>query len=353
LGADGVAEARRIFTESHIPVYDTPEAGVRAFMHMVDYKQNQLLLIETPASSLELIAETADVNHIVATALEEEREHLTEPEAKSVLAAYGIPTARTEIALNADDAVDIARKIGFPVALKVVSSDISHKSDVGGVVLDLSTPDEVQSAAVAMLKRVAFLKPNSKIQGFSVQQMIRKPGAHELILGAASDPVFGPIILFGQGGTAVEVVGDRAVGLPPLNMKLAQELVARTRVSKLLGGYRDRPPVLLDEIYHALIQISKLIADVPEIVELDINPLLADEDGVVAVDARIRVIRTVETGAGRFAIRPYPRELEETVDFDARQIVLRPIRPEDEPSHRALLSKLRPEDRRMRFFFHR
>jgi acetyltransferase len=350
LGVDGVARARRLFSDNNIPTYDTPEDGVRAFMQMVDYKRNQALLIETPASSLETVPEMDKVKRIVADVLGEGRDLLTEPEAKAVLAAYGIPVVPTEIATDVDGTMAAARKIGFPIAVKVLSFDISHKSDVGGVVLDLTTPDDVRAAALAITKRIGKLRPEARIHGFAVQQMVRRPGAHELIVGAATDPIFGPVILFGQGGTGVEVIGDRAVGLPPLNTKLARELVARTRVSKLLDGYRNRPAARHDDIYRVLIQVSQLIADISEIAELDINPLLADENGVVAVDARIRVTRSVEKGPSRLAIRPYPRELEESIDFDGRHILLRPIRPEDEPTHAELLSKLCPEDRRLRFF---
>ncbi len=350
LGVNGVAGARRLFSDNNIPTYDTPEDGVRAFMQMVDYKRNQALLMETPASSPETVPEMDQVKRIVAEVLREERELLTEPEAKAVLAAYGIPVVSTEIATDVNEAVSAARKLGFPVAVKILSLDISHKSDVGGVALDLMTPDAVNAAALGMMTRIRELRPDARIQGFAIQQMIRRAGVHELIVGAATDPIFGPVILFGQGGTGVEVIGDRAVGLPPLNTKLARELVERTRVSKLLDGYRDRPRARLDDIYRAIIQISQLIADVPEIAELDINPLFADENGVLAVDARIRVIRSAEKGPSRLAIRPYPRELEEHIEFDGRPILLRPIRPEDEPAHAELLSKLRPEDRRLRFF---
>ncbi|MDJ0763623.1 MAG: bifunctional acetate--CoA ligase family protein/GNAT family N-acetyltransferase [Myxococcota bacterium] len=351
LGVDGVARARKLFSDNNIPTYDTPEDGVRAFMQIVDYKRNQEILMETPISSpLEDAPETDKAKRIVEGVLEQGRDLLTEPEAKAVLTAYGIPVVSTEIAIDTDEAVQAAEKLGFPIAVKILSPDISHKSDVGGVALDLTNPEEVRAAVMGMSKRIKQLKSEARIQGFAVQQMVRRPDSHELIVGAATDLVFGPVILFGQGGTAVEVIGDRAVALPPLNMNLARELVSRTRVSKLLAGYRNRPSVRHDDIYRVLIKISQLIADIPEIAELDINPLLADESGVIAVDARIRAARTAEKGPKRFAIRPYPRELEEYTDFNGRRIQLRPIRPEDEPAHHELVAKLRPEDRRLRFF---
>ncbi|MFC1759369.1 GNAT family N-acetyltransferase, partial [Planctomycetota bacterium] len=184
----------------------------------------------------------------------------------------------------------------------------------------------------------------------TVQEMVHCPGAHELIVGASEDPIFGPIVLFGHGGTAVEVIADRSVALPPLNMALSRELVSRTRVAKLLAGYRQHPSADRNAIYRTLIQVSQLISDIPEVVELDINPLLANEDGVLALDARLKVKRADTMGSERLAIRPYPRELEDTIDFDGRPLLLRPIRPEDERAHRLLFANLHRDDIRFRFF---
>jgi acetyltransferase len=202
-----------------------------------------------------------------------------------------------------------------------------------------------------MLRRCAELRPQATLLGFTVQQMVKGGGALELIVGVATDRVFGPVILFGQGGTAVEVIGDKAVALPPLNLALARDLVSRTRIAKLLGGYRDRPPVNREALHLTLVKISQLIADVPELVELDINPLYADTEGVVALDARARLAHSQVVGAGRFAIRPYPAELEERIDFNGRDVLLRPIRPEDEPQHREFLRRIAPDDIRLRFFY--
>ena len=203
------------------------------------------------------------------------------------------------------------------------------KTDVGGVSLDLQTPEAVRQAAEGMLARLQTHRPEAQgPMGFSVQQMARRPGAHELIVGAATDPVFGPVILFGRGGIAVEVIADRAVALPPLNMNLARELVSRTRVSRLLKGYRDRPPGEVDAILLTLIQASQIIIDLPEVVELDVNPLLASPDGVLALDARISLAPAAGAPGDRLTIRPYPQELEETVTLqDGRRVLLRPIRP--------------------------
>ena len=275
---------------------------------------------------------------------------LTEPEAKAVLAAFNIPVVETRMATTTEEAVKLATELGFPVALKILSLDITHKSDVGGVALGLENAAALDGAARAMRTRLQQDRPNAKLQGFTVQTMVRRPNAHELIVGVTTDAVFGPIILFGQGGTAVEVTADRAVGLPPLNAVLARDLISSTRIAKLLAGYRERPPVDLIAISRTLIQVSHLIADIPQIVELDINPLLADEQGVLALDARMRIASSGANGVDRFAIRPYPEELEEWITWQGRQVLLRPIRPDDGAQHVEFFNALDPDDVRYRVF---
>jgi acetyltransferase len=202
-----------------------------------------------------------------------------------------------------------------------------------------------------MLARVRAAAPAARIDGFAVQRMERRPRAHELIVGVSEDTQFGPVVLFGQGGTAAEVIADRALALPPLNMRLAHDLMAQTRVHRLLRGYRDRPAADLDAVALVLLKVAQLAADLAEVAELDINPLLADEDGVIALDARIRVAQTGKRAEGRFAIRHYPKELEEEVSSaDGRGLWLRPIRPEDEPALVAWFHKLSLEAVRLRFF---
>ena len=351
LGGAAAGRARRVFAEAGIPTYDTPENAVRAFTHIVRYRRNQQILTQTPPSApTDFTPAPAIARAVVEKALKEDRELLTEPEAKSVLAAYGIPVVETRVASSPADAAAVATAIGFPVALKILSPDITHKSDVGGVVLGITTAEDVRSAAETMLARVAKNMPQAQLSGFTVQKMARRPLAHELIVGMTTDSIFGPVILFGRGGTAVEVIGDRAVALPPLNMSLARHLISRTHVFKLLKGYRDRPPADLDAISLTLTQVSQLLVDRPEIVELDINPLFADDQGVLALDARVRVTIATTTGAARLAIRPYPRELEEPLKLrTGREVLLRPIRPEDQPAHEAFVSKLTSEDLRFRF----
>jgi len=350
---DGAAEdARRLFARHQVPSYYTPEQAVRAFMYLVNYRRNQETLMETPPSVPEEFSpDTAKAQMVIERVLAKDRSWLTEPEAKQVLAAYGVPVVRTHVVATPDQAAVVASEIGGSVALKIVSPDISHKSDVGGVALDLSGAAAVREAAAAMRERVCKARPDAHLAGFTVQPMVRRPGAYELIAGVAEDPQFGPAILFGQGGTAVEIVRDQAWALPPLNMRLAQELMSRTRIYDLLQGYRGMPAANLDAIALTLFRVAQLVIDVPEVKELDINPLLADEYGVMALDARIRVGAAEGPATGRLAIRPYPKELEEHIPLgDGRTLLLRPIVPEDEPSLQASFTKLTPEEVRLRFF---
>lgn len=351
LGGSGLDDARRVFTDAGVADYATPEQAVAAFLQLVCYRENQRALMEMPPSiPLDFTPDRDGARRIVRAALDSGREVLSEPEAKEVLAAYGIPVARTKVARNEDEADRLATELGFPVALKVLSPQVTHKSDVGGVVLDLATAGEVRAAAAAMARRLREHAPGAELAGYTVQEMVRRPRAYETIVGVAPDPVFGPVILFGHGGVAVEVIGDRAVALPPLNLALARDLVSRTRIARLLDGYRDRPPADRPALHLALTRVSQLVVDLAELAELDINPLLVDEHGAIALDARIRVSTSGPAGAGRLAIRPYPRELEERIAFQGREIVLRPIRPEDETLHARFLERIEAGDLQMRFF---
>lgn len=351
LGGESVRAARRVFMEGSVAGYYTPEQAVRAFMQLVEYDRNQVSLLQTPASRAEGFApDAAAVRGRLRAALDGNRTLLTEPEAKGVLQDYGIPTVPTRIAVDVDAAVAAAGEIGYPVALKILSPDLSHKSDVQGVLLDLGSPAILSAAAEGMLARIRHFKPDARVEGFTVQPMVRRPGSHELIVGVAEDPVFGPVVTFGQGGTAVEVVRDTAVALPPLNDLLAGQLIGRTRICRLLQGFRGGRGADLDAVRDVLVRVSQLIVDHPEIAELDINPLLVDANGVIALDARIRVQHARRPGAERLAIRPYPRELEASVELGGESLVIRPIRPEDEPAHREFFARLNPEDLYFRFF---
>ncbi|MEI2814472.1 MAG: bifunctional acetate--CoA ligase family protein/GNAT family N-acetyltransferase [Burkholderiaceae bacterium] len=355
LGDHAVEQARQIFQDAGIADYDTPEQAVQAFSMLVKYRQNQAELTEAPPALLPNLRPDLDaIKDIVKTALAAGREMLTELEAKAVLDACRIAIVPTKrVAGTPDAAAQAAQSMGYPVVLKILSDDISHKSDVGGVALNLQNESEVHSAAATMLERVGRERPQARIQGFTVQSMVKRKQAQELIVGSTIDSVFGPVILFGQGGTAVEVMADRAIALPPLNIPLAKALVSRTRVSKLLAGFRDTPKVDEAALHGVLIAVSQLLAEIPEIAELDINPLIVNFEGAIALDARIRLSATAPAGSANFAIRPYPAQLEEKLEWQNQNICLRPIRPEDEALHMAFLQELDPEDIHMRVFYSR
>jgi acetyltransferase len=351
LGRDGVDAARKVLADDGVPGYYSPEDAVRAHLHMVMYRRNQQTLSEVPSTpTREPGTDVSLARSVVAAAAGADRQWLTEPEAKQVLTAYGIDTVTTRIAESPEQAVQQAIDIGFPVALKLLSPDITHKSDVGGVALALQSAEQVGVAAEQMWQRVSKSHPEARLEGFTVQQMVTRPGALELIVGAITDPVFGPAILFGQGGTAVEVIQDRALALPPLNAPLARDLISRTRVARLMAGYRDRPPVDGDAVCRVLNQVARLVADLPEVVELDINPLLADSRGVIALDARIRVRSSATAELPGMAIRPYPSELEATLDVAGQSLLVRPIRPEDERLLSDFCARINATDARFRFY---
>ena len=357
VGGPAVAGARELYMQAGIACYDMPEQGVAAIGMLQRYARNQAELSEAPPATQLPGGSTPDVarvRQLIQEVLASGRDMLTEPEAKAVCEAYHIPVVTTRtVPADADAAAAEAVRIGFPVVLKILSEDISHKSDVGGVVLNLNDADDVRASAAAMLARVAKSHPEAHLDGFTVQAMVRRKQAQELIIGASIDPTFGPVILFGQGGTAVEVMKDSAMALPPLNAPLARALIERTRVARLLHGYRDVKPADIDAIVATLMAVSQLLADVPEVAELDINPLIVNHEGAIALDARVRVSPKLPAGAGNFAIRPYPAGLTATASWRGQTVTLRPIRPEDEEGHRAFLESLDPEDVRMRLFYSR
>jgi acetyltransferase len=349
LGATAAEESRRLFAESRLPSYETPNEAVRALMHLVNYRRNQDLLLETPPALPAAPSNPTAARALIAKAADEKRSLLNEPEAKALLTAFGIPTVETFVAADATEVGVLARKIGAPVAVKILSPDITHKSDVGGVRLNLRTPEAAELAARDILTTVRERVPDAGISGLSVQAMVSRPHDHELIVGIGEDATFGPIVLVGHGGTAVEVINDRAIGLPPLNLVLAREMIARTRISKLLAGYRDRPPVDIDAIAETLVRLSELLVALPEVAELDINPLLAGPDGVIALDARV-AIRPLGVARRRLAIEPYPSELEHEIAIDGGLCLkVRPVRPEDESRLVEMVARSTPEDVRLRF----
>ncbi len=350
-GGNSVLKAKELFAQEGIPHYDTPSEAVQAFMQMVRYQRNQEMLMETPPRvPREFTTDSATAHSIIGCALSQGREWLTEVESKRVLGAYGISVLETHFALTPEEAGEVAEKIGRQVVLKILSPDIVHKSEAGGVHLNLEGREQVEEAARWMVRRARELFPEACVQGFSVQEMIFLPNSHELIIGMTEDLHFGPILLFGQGGLAAEVVQDRALALPPLNMHLAEELMSRTRIYRILKGYRTVAPVDTQSIALTLVRVSQLVCDIPQIVELDINPILAHKGGVMALDARIRVAATSRPAEARLAIRPYPNELEEILTLpDGKKLKIRPVRPEDEPAFQQMFRSLTPEEIRLRF----
>ena len=349
---EAATPARRLFAENGIPSYDTPGEAARAFMHMVRYRDNQALLMQVPPSvPQEFEPDNAAVRATLDKVLNEGRQWLTEPESKEVLRAYGLPAVETEIASTPEAAAAAARNMPGPYVVKILSTDIVHKSDIGGVMLDLETPAAVEAAAQTILDRASELRPEARIEGIVVQRLVRRPGAYELIVGINDDAQFGPVVLFGKGGHAVEEIGDTAMALPPLNTLLARSLIERTRIYRRLRGYRDRAPVDMDALVLAIMRVSQLATDFAEIEELDINPLLADSEGVLALDARIRIAPAEGPAHARLAIRPYPKELEAEINLrDGPAVFSRPIRPEDAPALQEMVSRASPEDLRLRFF---
>lgn len=350
LGERAARTARRVFAAGNVPTYQTPDETVRAFMQLVTYRRNQDLLMQTPAVVAPFGVDRAAVERLVGGALGEGRTVLTEPESKALLAAYGIATVPTEIAGDPAEAAALAARIGFPVALKILSPDIADKTDVGGVRLQLDDAASVREAGEHMIRTVAGRQPGARIDGFTVQAMVRRAHAVELRLGISTDPVFGPVIRFGQGGTAADILNDRAIGLPPLNAVLARDMIGRTKVWRLLQGYRERPPADAETIAATLVTLSRMAADIAAIAELDINPLLADGEGVVALDARVVLRAEPPAGSARFAILPYPEDLEREAVSRKGRFRLRPIRPEDEPALVRMVELSDPEDVRLRFF---
>ncbi len=356
LGEDAAAEARRTFAGAGIATFETSAAAVRGFMQLVRHGRAQDELMRTPpAMPKDGAPDAAAVRKAITEALHAGRSMLSEIEGKAILEAYGIPTVPT-IAAAADPMAVRQAAEGLlarhdSVVLKILADDISHKSDVGGVHLGLATAGDVETAATAMLARVRAARPAARIAGFTLSPMIDRPRAHELIAGMSVDANFGPLILFGAGGTAVEVLADTSLALPPLDLQLARDLIGRTRVARLLAGYRDRKPVDIDAIARTLVHMSALVCQHPEILELDINPLLADENGVIALDARVRIADARSEPRVPLAIKPYPEEWERKSTLAVLgDVVLRPIRPEDEALYAKFLERVTQADLRLRLF---
>ncbi len=349
--------AANAFETAAIPHFADETDAVRGFMHIVHYREAIDALMETPPSvSAEFTSDIEAARAVVAGALGEGREWLDPLEIGALFAAYGIPIVPVLFARDAAEAIALAGPYlsrNEAVVAKVLSPDIVHKSEAGGVRLNLTNAHSVAEAVNGILGRARAARPDARIRGVTIHPMIIRPKAQELIIGIADDPTFGPVVAFGCGGTAVEVIDDKALALPPLDLKLARDLIGRTRIARVLAGYRNVPAADLEAIALVLVKVAQLAADFAEIRGLDINPLLADHDGVIALDARVAV-KAAERPAvtdPRFAIRPYPKHWERhTTASDGTPLLLRPVRPEDEELMRRFFARVSPDDLRLRFF---
>jgi acetyltransferase len=354
MGGTQVEEARQVLKDGGIPDFNMLEDAVDAFSFIGTYMRNQRLLLQTPAR-LTGSQETADrdgARLIIEGVLRERRNILTEPESMAILSAFKIPAAQNSVAHTANGALVNAEKIGYPVAMKVLSTDISHKSDAGGVRLNINSAHEVRGAYRDLIGQVSKNAPGAKIDGITIAKMYRSPNGRELMIGMVRDPVFGPVISFGSGGTMVEVMGDSAISLPPLNRQLAQDLIERTKAFKMLGNFRNMPAVDMEKLIDILVCVSNMACELPWIQEMDINPLMIDENTAVAVDARFKVgyPKPSTDPYNHLAIHPYPIHLitEEQLN-DGTDIIIRPIRPEDAEIEQAFIRGLSPESRYFRF----
>jgi len=355
MGGEAVEEANRILNENGLPTYSTPEQAVKTYLYMYQYKRNLELLYETPEElPVDISPPKRPILVAMRNAVMENRELLTEAEAKRLLEYYDLPVVKTYVAKTADEAVQIASQIGYPVVLKILSPQITHKTDAGGVALDLNSEAEVREAFERIIKNARAYNPNAEILGVTVQPMIKKNG-YEVIIGAKKDPIFGPVILFGMGGIGVELFKDYAIGIPPLNQTLARRLMEETKVYQLLKGYRNMPPANMKLLEETLVRFSQMIIDFPQIREVDINPLLINEKEAYVLDARIAIdkdliFQKVEPHQ-HLIISPYPKKYEALWKLrDGRTVLLRPIKPEDEPLWLEMFQNFSEESIRYRFF---
>jgi acetyltransferase len=357
MGSRAVREGTQILNELGIATYDTPAKAVRAFMHLVSYARNLSILHETPRDMpVEFSLDRKRLRSVFNTFLTEGSDVLSENVSKAFLEAYEIPVTKPLAARTAEEAVEVARGIGYPIVMKIHSPQISHKSDVGGVVLNLANDQAVRETFEKLTQRVKQQRPEAKILGVTVQQMVTYPNSYELIVGTKKDPVFGPVIMVGMGGVAAEVFKDRALGLPPLNEVLARRMIESLKSWPLLRGYRGKPGANIDRLIEVLMRFSYLVADYPEIKELDINPLLVTPEDVLALDARVVIDRNVIVRPQRpyshLAIRPYPEEyVTQRKLKDETPVILRPIKPEDEPMWHDLLASCSTESIWLRFSY--
>ena len=352
-----VQPARQKLADAQIPSFRTPEAAVGAFGNIASFYQNQQLLQQTPPPLSNLAAPDVEgARLLIESVLTERRRILTEMESKALLSAFHIPVTQTLLARNANEAMMIATQIGFPVALKIDSPDISHKSDVGGVALNVMNATAVRDIWQDMMEAVREKQPGAQINGVTVQAMARKQRGRELYIGVVTDDPFGPVIAFGAGGTMIELMNDHAMELPPLNQFLARRLIERSRVHETLKEWRGAPAVNMAALEQVLLRVSEMVCELPQLREMDINPIIVDEQGAIAVDARIVIGPAVQTSPGRagkyghLSILPYPQRYEQVWPLrGGGEYTVRPIHPDDAQMLQDMMKRLSPESRYFRF----
>jgi acetyltransferase len=353
MGAGEVEEGRSIMNNENIPTYDTPERAVRSFSFLIDYARNLATLQEIPSRISPAGKMDRDkAGLMIAKALDGEKVSLPEVEAKELLACYGIPVNRTRKAASPDEALRVAYEIGYPVVMKILSPDILHKTEAGGVMTDLKSGEEVRDAFTTLTERALIYKPEAEILGVTLQQMVQRPDV-ELLLGASRDHNFGPVILFGLGGIYAELLADTQMGLPPLNQTLAHRLMEGTKAYRILKGYRNKQPADMVLFERMIVNLSHLLVDYPEIVELDMNPVLVKDGTPIAVDARIILEKTATRSPRHLVVSPYPEQFEfQDVASDGMPVFIRPVKPEDAPLLLELFDNLSSKSRYFRFFSH-
>jgi acetyltransferase len=355
MGEAAVQSSRAAFERDNIPTFFTPEIAVEAFGYLAAYHRNQQLLLQAPSPlSQQQQPDLEGAQTLIEGVLALQRKVLNEAEAKALLAAFHIPVAQTVIARSPADALVLAEQIGFPIAVKIYSPDIVHKTDVGGVRLNINNGKDLLAAYHDIIAQVGKVRPQARIEGVAIEPMLSKPHAREVMIGVTTDAVFGPVITFGAGGVTVEIEQDQAIALPPLNHHLIENLIGRTRIAKALGEFRNLPAVNRAALENVLLRVSEMVCELPGLREMDINPLILDETGAIAADARVVVDYSVQTKTDRYshmAIHPYPSYLtREWILPDATCVTIRPIRPEDAEIEQQFVRGLSPEARYFRFF---
>jgi acetyltransferase len=346
---DGNADiAQAIFKAAGVPLFDNLDDAVRGFGDLVAAREAREALVQAPARCTTPLANVDAARAVIEGARRDGRTVLTAPETKAILAAFGVPIAMARSAATADDVARACAGLTPPYVVKAISPDITHKSDLGAVILNVSGPQAAEGAALVIGERLREVMPDAVISGFEIEQMVTMRHSHELLVGITDDPTFGPVIAVGAGGVDVELIGDRALGLPPLDDSLSRDLIARTRIAKLLASNRGKPAADLDSIVAVLNAVSAICVELPDILELDINPLLVGESGAIALDGRIRI--TAHPAVSRMVLRPVPTEW--TTDLVTRSgasLHIRPVVPSDEAVLADFFTHVTPEDKRFRF----